>query len=90
MELYVSSVVLCFICIWVITGIYGERIMGNGWEVDAEYAEDTSNFDVLLYTLVVSCIPVVRILYMVLILVMATFTKEAVEDWCAKFIDYWF
>ena len=89
---YVSSVVLCFVAIWTITWIYGDQILENGWGSDGkyiEYTEETSNFDIVLYTLVVSCVPVVRFLYMVLILIMATFTKEAVEDWLANVLDYW-
>jgi len=78
---YLNSVIMYFLGIWAITWIYGDRIMENNWEGDGECVDETSNFDIIMYTLFVSCIPVVRFLYIVLILVMATFTQDAVYKW---------
>ena len=88
METYVISVVMYFACIWLLTWIYGDRIMENGWDDGLEeFSEDTGALDVILYTLAVSCLPGLRFLYLVLILVMATFTQEACKNWADEFVN---
>lgn len=90
MEAYIVSIVICFIAIWTITWIYGDQIMENGWSDDVAddlgFVEDDT-FNVILYTLGISCIPVIRFFYMILILVMATFTKESVTERAKEFLN---
>ena len=90
MKAYLISIVMYFVAIWLVTWIYGDRIVDNGWETDEELVEETSNVEIVLYTLTVACIPIVRLLYVVLILIMATFTEEGIKEWFAKFTDSWY
>ena len=87
MDLYVGSVVMYFIGIWIVAGIYGERITENGWPSDDVEVDLVDGLAILLDTLLIACIPVVRFLYVAWLLVMATFTKESVENWADKFIN---
>ena len=88
MDLYVGSVIMYFIGIWIVAEIYGERIIENGWSLAEDIEVNlVDGLAVLLDTFLIACIPVVRFLYVAWLLVMAAFTKESVENWADKFIN---
>jgi hypothetical protein len=69
-----------FVGIWLVAFIYEKKIDENGWSVECD-GDGGSVLPIIVDTLLISCCPVLRVLYIVMMAIMSAFTQEAVYNW---------
>lgn len=78
-KLYLISIVIWMIMIYGTAYLFEEKIKENGW---FDLPKSKKNPWLMLFFM--SAIPIIRVLFLLSVIIMASMTKEQVDEWKNK------